>query len=225
MQQLTILFAFNIKKTLSLNDIVNYCNRFKESDNIIIIKKNIQELIKYKYINNNNNNNNYTLTEKGINALNGYNNEYIYIIVCFYKKYKKINSKIFTIKETRPEQQSLRKQLLLNNPHCCFLCLNRFPECCLEAAHIKPRNRIEDSDKNNINNVILLCRICHILFDKGYLTIYNDKVLVSDKLNITNYNLPNYDKKITVTKEKEQFFYFHHNYIYNGDSDYDTRTD
>ena len=69
--------------------------------------------------------------------------------------------------------------------------------------------------KNNYNNVIFLCRLCHVIFDKGYLSVFNNELLISNKLNILEYDLPIYTKNKHFNKEQQKFFNFHYKFIYN----------
>ena len=97
----------------------------------------------------------------------------------------------------------------------CAFCEKKFPYYLLETAHIKPRCILNYYDKHNYNNVIFLCRLCHVIFDKGFLSIFDNELLVSDKLNILEYDLADYtNKKKNFTKEQQTFFDFHYKFIY-----------
>lgn len=206
-----IILSFNFYNSPSFNKIFNYCNRFVENSKKIILKI-LNDLIKKDILIHN-----YILTEKGKYILNQLNIYYIRIIIKSYKKYKIKNDKKYVLKEIRLEQQKLRNYLISNYPNICSFCKNKLPYFLLETAHIKPRCLLNYYEKNNYNNVIFLCRLCHVIFDKGYISIFNNKLLVSNKLNISDYDLPIYSKNnFCFIKEQEEFFYFHHKFIYNS---------
>jgi predicted restriction endonuclease len=74
----------------------------------------------------------------------------------------------------RPECASLRKQLLNKyHPNChCSLCMNAFPKELLDMAHLKPRHSITCSiERRNINNVEFMCKLCHAMYDRGFIGI------------------------------------------------------
>jgi hypothetical protein len=92
----------------------------------------------------------------------------------------------------RPESSKLRRYLLhkyktnLNGCHCS-MCLNILPECLLEVAHLKPRRTMRSNELLDFNNVELMCRLCHSLYDKGHIGVnYNSKIMANDLL--LNYN-------------------------------------
>lgn len=205
----TIILSFNFFNEPSFNDIFNYCNRFNESS-----KKLVQKYINY-LIKNNILNNNYILTNEGKYILNQLNIYYQRIIINSYKKYKIKSDKKYALKEIRIEQHKLRKYLISNFSNLCAFCEKKLPYFLLETAHIKPRCLLNYDDKNNYNNVIFLCRLCHVIFDKGYLSVFNNELLISNKLNILDYDLPIYSKKKNFKKEQLIYFDFHYNFIYN----------
>ncbi len=203
-----IILSFNFYNNPSFDDIFKYCNRFKYYSKKLV-KKYIKKLVKNNILINN-----YILTDDGKYILNQLNIFYKRIIVNFYKKYKIKSDKKYALKEIRLEQQQLRNYLISNCPNICSFCGKKLPYFLLETAHIKPRCLLNYGDKNNYNNVILLCRLCHVIFDRGYISIYNNKLLVSDKLNISEYDLPLYTKKTSFIKEQKTFFDFHYKFIY-----------
>ena len=82
----------------------------------------------------------------------------------------------------RPESSKLRRYLLhkykTHSYGChCSMCLNIFPECLLEVAHLKPRRTMDSTELLDYNNVELMCRLCHSLYDKGHISVnYNTKI-------------------------------------------------
>lgn len=212
----TIILTFNFFNNPSFNDIFNYCNRFSDNSKKIV-QKYINDLVKKNILTHNT-----ILTKEGIYNLNQLNIYYQRIIINSYRKYKikrdkkyKIkNDKKYRLKEIRLEQQNLRNHLISNCSNICEFCEKKLPYFLLETAHIKPRYLLNYYDKYNYNNIIFLCRLCHVIFDKGYLAIFNNELLVSDKLNVSEYDLPIYTKNKHFTKEHQIFFDFHYNYIY-----------
>ena len=205
----TIILTFNFINNPSFNDIFNYCNRFVDNSKILV-NKSINKLIKNNIIINNNN---YILSVEGKYILNQLNIYYQRIIINSYRKYKIKSDKKYALKEIRIEQQNLRNHLISNYSNICSFCDKKLPYFLLETAHIKPRCLLNYKDKKFYNNVIFLCRLCHVIFDKGFITIFNNKLLVSNKLKISEFDLPTYKKYLDV-REKKCFFDFHHNFIY-----------
>lgn len=74
----------------------------------------------------------------------------------------------------RPECANLRKQLLTkyhSNCHCS-MCLCTFPKELLDMAHLKPRRTITcNIERKNINNVEFMCKLCHAVYDRGFIGI------------------------------------------------------
>lgn len=67
----------------------------------------------------------------------------------------------------------------------CILCGSTL----LEGAHVEPRRVFDDWIDDRLQNIIWLCPICHILFDRGFITIHPEyRIFVfsfaSSRLNI-----------------------------------------
>ena len=204
----TIILTFNFFNNPSFNDIFNYCNRFEDNSKKVV-QKYINNLVKNNILTHN-----YILTKEGKYILNQLNIYYQRIIINSYRKYKIKSDKKYALKEIRLEQQKLRNHLISNCSNMCVLCEKKLPYFLLETAHIKPRCLLNYYDKHDYNNVIFLCRLCHVIFDKGYLGIYNNQLLISNKLNILDYDLPIYTKNKHFMKEQQIFFYFHYKFIF-----------
>lgn len=76
----------------------------------------------------------------------------------------------------RPESGMLRRYLIdkykSNRIDChCSMCLQMYPLSLLETAHLKPRCKIDISDIKDVNNVEFMCKICHNLYDNGYISV------------------------------------------------------
>ena len=91
----------------------------------------------------------------------------------------------------------------------------KLPYFLLETDHVKPRCLLNYYDKNNYNNVIFLCRQCHVIFDKDYLSVFNNELLISNNLKLLEFDLPIYTKNKHLKKEQQIFFDFHYKFIYN----------
>lgn len=92
----------------------------------------------------------------------------------------------------RSESSKLRRYLLqqykthLNGCHCS-MCFSKLPECLLEVAHLKPRNTMKTDELLDFNNVEFMCRLCHILYDRGHISVNNNSQIMANDL-ILNYN-------------------------------------
>lgn len=89
----------------------------------------------------------------------------------------------------RPECYKLRKNLLekyvnhFNNCHCSLCCL-KFPKELLDMAHLKPRYVLSPIERTNINNVEFMCKLCHSIYDRGFVGINDQgRIEPSDIIN------------------------------------------
>lgn len=207
----TIILTFNFFNNPSFNDIFNYCNRFEDHSKKVV-QKYINDLVKNNILSDD-----YILTTEGKYILNQLNIYYQRIIIKSYRKYKIKGDKKYALKEIRIEQQKLRNHLITNSQNICLLCSKKLPYFLLETAHIKPRCLLNYNEKNNYNNVIFLCRLCHIIFDKGYLGVSENQLKISSKFNLYNYDLHDYPNiRIDVNKKTLPFFEFHYKFIYKN---------
>jgi len=107
----------------------------------------------------------------------------------------------------RRKTRTFRASLLKEFGSKCGLCLNDFSSNNLEAAHIVP---LELGSSTESSNLILLCKECHRLYDKGYMSINNmfkiHKELLSGKRNtpiyLKNISVPYSSPSITPPPEK-----------------------
>ena len=207
----SILLAFNFSDNPSLNDIFKYCNRFQDD---FILKKEEFKKILNKMVKRQKPvlTDEYTLTKEGKYQLNQLNIQYTRTIKIL-RNYD--DKKQYAKKEIRKEQQKLRNHLIKTCEEKCEFCEKKKPYFLLEAAHIKPRCIMNKYEKDDFDNYsIFLCRECHKLFDKGYLCIFNNELLVSSKFNIIDYDLPNYPKNKHFNSKQLKYFHFHHNHIF-----------
>jgi predicted restriction endonuclease len=94
----------------------------------------------------------------------------------------------------RPEYAKFRKYLVKKYIHeyggChCSMCLNRLPLELLDMAHLKPRYILNLDEIKNIENVQFLCKMCHSIYDRGYVSVNNVGIIESNN-SIKNYTLP-----------------------------------
>lgn len=93
----------------------------------------------------------------------------------------------------RPECQKFRKYLLNKYIHeyggChCSMCLNKLPPELLDMAHLKPRCVLNQAELQNIENVQFLCKMCHSIYDVGYVGV-NQQGIIQINNKIIHYNL------------------------------------
>ncbi|MGH7553981.1 MAG: HNH endonuclease [Longimicrobiales bacterium] len=78
----------------------------------------------------------------------------------------------------RTEQTMLRRYVLQGRDSgpCC-LCRRKFPIEFLVAAHIKPRSKCTQPEKDDRRNVVAMCRFgCDDLFERGYVYVAEGKI-------------------------------------------------
>ncbi len=115
---------------------------------------------------------------------------------------------------SRPEQRYLRQYLLNNFDEKCMICRNRLPTYLLECSHIKPR-RIMKHNLKDLNNVLLLCKSCHSIFDNGDIAINNDKIEKSkfilnyDDLKINDIDLFEFGNDYNI-----EYLKYHYKHIF-----------
>lgn len=116
----------------------------------------------------------------------------------------------------RPEQKKLRLHLINNYKNECNLCKKEMPEFMLECCHIKPRKDLIKKERYDYNNVFLLCRNCHKIFDEGYAGI--DDGIIKYHQYILDYRDLNLDNNLTINnyEESKKFFDYHYKNIFNN---------
>ena len=115
----------------------------------------------------------------------------------------------------RKEQAMGRKRLLKGKPTgVCQLCNREMKAEFLIAAHIKRRSECDDSEKRDLDGVMMLaCKFgCDYLFEVGLLSVNNGKLVVSKalddevaKLYVTNF----VDIEINIKDKQRQYFEWH----------------
>ena len=212
-----IINSFIIKNINNFNNIFNYIiTHSKKSTDISInnIKKSLSYLIKTNIIIKDTSG--FKLSEKGYYILETNIIYYKRIILRFFYKLRMKNiKKQFAVKEQRPEQKSLRDNLIKNKEHKCILCDKHFPIFLLEAAHLKPRCNLNNKELYDDNIAELMCLFCHKLYDEGILGVKNSILHVSSKL-ISDFDLSYLFNKVinTYNSKNAQFFDYHFKYIF-----------
>ncbi|EKN69277.1 hypothetical protein BABA_10456 [Neobacillus bataviensis LMG 21833] len=87
--------------------------------------------------------------------------------------------------KNRAEQSFLRKTLFGNKTiEACGICGKEYPISFLVASHIKKRSFCTNEEKLDYNNIVMpMCKFgCDDLFEKGYISVANRKVLVNKKV-------------------------------------------
>ena len=121
--------------------------------------------------------------------------------------------KYITVKY-RPEQKYLRKYLIENRNHECFICNEESKDlCCLETAHLKPHCDCNEDEKIDIEIVQFMCLFCHKYYDNGLIGVNENKIIISNKMKNENYKnkLENKEKIIENEKTKEYLDYHFNN--------------
>ncbi len=103
----------------------------------------------------------------------------------------------FVMKKIRKEQGFLRKQLFNHNDtYKCAICGKEYPVEFLWCSHIKKREKCTPEEKLDYKNIVVpMCKFgCDDLYEKGYIGVYNGKIIQLKKIN--NSNINNYLKNI-----------------------------
>ena len=207
-----IINSFIHNKLNNSDNIFLYSKRFDITLDKNILIDEIKSLIKKSLLINHNNN--YNLTEEGLVVMN--DNKYYHskIIFNFLKKYSKSYKK-YELREIREEQKKLRNYLINNKEQQCIICYKNLPQCLLEAAHIKPHCILNNSERLDYNIVEFMCRYCHKLYDKGFISIDDGMLIISPLLNIEDTDLifNNYIIN-SFNGSNKIYFDFHYKYIF-----------
>lgn len=110
------------------------------------------------------------------------------------------------ITNKRIGQHIFRKKLLALYDKCA-LCGFDLTEI-LKSSHIKPWKDCNDSERLDPANGLLLCPSHDAIFDKGYISFYDDgKIMISDLLNDSSCNLLNINHDSTVNLDMVDKYY------------------
>lgn len=117
--------------------------------------------------------------------------------------------------KTRIGQSKLRDILLFERKKCELCGINK--KELLIASHIKPWSHSEKHEKLDLNNVLLLCSIHDILFDKGFISFDElGKIIVSSELDEINKIYSNIDSnmKIKLKENMKEYLKYHRDFIF-----------
>lgn len=111
-----------------------------------------------------------------------------------------------TLDETEKEQlikirigQGIFKRKLLSIDCKCKIC-GLEEQSLLIASHIKPWKYSNSYERLDVNNGFLLCPTHDALFDKGYITFYDDGlIMISDLIDESQLEMLNINKNIRIT--------------------------
>ena len=126
---------------------------------------------------------------------------------------------------SRPEGRLLRRRLIerrMIGYECdCSMCMRRYPLYLLETAHLRPRHTLSRSERQTLDCVELMCRICHSIYDNGFVSVNHQgtiqcreelmrqydhlPILSSDGLAFPHYSLRN-----------EPYFSWHYEHVFRG---------
>ncbi|QGQ48612.1 HNH endonuclease [Metabacillus sediminilitoris] len=118
------------------------------------------------------------------------------------------------VTETEKEQviksrigQSTFKKSLLNIEKKCRLC-GVSDERFLVASHIKPWSQSNHQERLDVNNGFLLCPNHDKLFDKGYISFYEDgAIVISDSLDEATMVFLNINETMIISMNERQQLY------------------
>ena len=112
---------------------------------------------------------------------------------------------------SRPEQKYLRNYLITNFDNSCMLCTKKYPLYVLECCHIQPRRSLAKKYYRDTNNVLLLCKNCHSIFDNGDVGIKYDKIETNDILkDYPDIDLNYIDNFEFTSLENEKYLNYHY---------------
>ena len=118
----------------------------------------------------------------------------------------------------RVNQGVFRKNLINRYGMCCVCGIN--DENLLIASHIKPWSDSKPEEKLDTDNGFLLCPDHDKLFDKGYISFYdNGSMLISKVLKDQDKKLLNIsdDIKIEITNNNKKYLKYHREHIFKGE--------
>ena len=128
---------------------------------------------------------------------------------------------------SRGEQYYLRKHLGLTKGGStnCGICGRKFPNNLLIAAHIKPRAKCTVGERNDFDHIGMPACLfgCDSLYEKGYISVQNGKVVVWDQITELNTGaIRNVTKNLNGkdisywNSNSSPYFNWHYRNIYKG---------
>jgi len=122
---------------------------------------------------------------------------------------------------TRPECTKLRRLLIhkYSGNYHCSMCMNAFPFPLLDMAHIKPRHTLTSViDRKNIHNVEFMCKMCHAIYDQGFIGVNSKGIIESKHASFLSAlfvvrQIGNVYSK--YSDDNAPFFNWHYHHIFN----------
>ena len=125
----------------------------------------------------------------------------------------------------RSECTKLRQVLIhkySGNCHCT-ICMIPFPVQLLDTAHLKPRHNLcSVLERKNIHNVEFMCKMCHSIYDRGFIGVNSNGIIESkhassflSTLNVFNQIGRVYSK---YSDHNAPFLNWHYDHIFNKDA-------
>ena len=170
-----IINSFYFNNIQTLNSILNYSKVHYEFEfNETVFKKFIEILLYNNILIKNNEE--FILSAEGRILLDS--NLYYYRHIIFNFIRNKIYNKNYRLEEKRKELEILRLYLMKHKKQACFICKKKLPLFLLEITHLKLRCLLKKQEILDRNVVEFFCKHCHILYNRGFLAIYNNKLYI-----------------------------------------------
>lgn len=164
-------------------------------------KDNIYEIIPYNFLNND------QINEEEIS------NE-IELISSTDLTSDKITEQRYHLK-VRMVQSEFRKNLLKKQKKCLICDIEYEP--LLIASHIKPWSKCNSHERRDINNGLLLCPLHDKLFDKGYISFQDNKIIISKNIESLNLLKSDINKKFNFNTKQLEYLNFHYDSVFKND--------
>jgi len=113
--------------------------------------------------------------------------------------------------KTRIGQGKFRDALIKKHGCKCDICFLNMKEL-LIASHIKEYSKCKNNEHLDFKNGLLLCANHDKLFDKHLISFNSDgKIIISESIDLNNYNKININKNIVVNKNlfEEEYMSYH----------------
>lgn len=127
------------------------------------------------------------------------------------------NDKLYSsvISKNRLKQGVFREAVINFYEEKCLIC-NIKGSNHLIASHIKPYRDCNAKEATDVFNGFLLCPLHDHLFDKGYVTILNGKLIVSEYLKDKEilHNLESLDKNFELDDISLNYLQYHYNNVF-----------
>lgn len=128
-----------------------------------------------------------------------------------------------SIRQAREGQGKYREQLLEQCRYCPFTMIS--DERLLIASHIKPWAASSDTEKTDPYNGYMLSPMFDKLFDRGFITITEDRhIVLSDFISAYTWKLiglknNTFYNAIPMDNKRIEYLKFHHQSVFKGSLD------